>query len=100
MANRCFLFAADSAADAVCIDSDKVTDIEVSDATTVSINYGLNDNGDGSIILGVTSGKAHSVVKELGRIILQGVGVITIADDLNSVYSVDGIEEVDTINHS
>ena len=100
MANRCFLFAADSATDMVCVDSDKVTDLEVTNATTVSINYATNQNGDGSIILGVTNGKADDVVKELGRIILQGVGVITIADDVNSIYAVDGIEEVDSIAHS
>ena len=84
----------------VCIDSDRVSEIEVTNATTVSINYGTNANGDGSIVLGVTSGKADDVVKELGRIVLQGVGVITIADDVNSVYAVDGIEEVDSIAHS
>ena len=100
MANRCFLFAADSATDMVCVDSDKVTDLEVTNTTTVSINYATNQNGDGSIILGVTNGKADDVVKELGRIILQGVGVITIADDVNSIYAVDGIEEVDSIAHS
>ena len=100
MANRCFLFAADSTTDMVCIDSDRVTDLEVTNATTVSINYGTNQNGDGSIVLGVTSGKADDVVKELGRIILQGVGVITIADDVSSIYAVDGIEEVDSIAHS
>lgn len=100
MANRCFLFAADTASDMICVDSDRVSEIEVTDATTVSINYSDNANTDGSIVLGVTSGKADDVVKELGRIILQGVGVITIADDVNSVYAIDGIEEVDTLTHS
>jgi len=100
MANRCFLFAADATDDMVCIDSDRVTDLEVTNTTTVSINYATNQNGDGSIVLGVTNGKADDVVKELGRIILQGVGVITIADDVNSIYAVDGIEEVDSIAHS
>jgi|TARA_R100000149_G_scaffold63722_1_gene34879 hypothetical protein len=100
MANRCFLFAADSATDMVCVDSDRVSEIEVTNATTVSINYSANANNDGSIVLGVTNGKADDVVKELGRIILQGVGVITIADDVNSVYGIDGIEEVDSIAHS
>tara|TARA_Y100001937_G_scaffold64011_1_gene87634 strand:+ start:5411 stop:5713 length:303 start_codon:yes stop_codon:yes gene_type:complete len=100
MANRSFLFAADSLTDMVCVDSDRVSEIEVTDATTVSINYGTNANGNGSIILGVTDGKADDVVKELGRIILQGVGVITIADDVNKVYGIDGVEEVDSIAHS
>ena len=100
MANRSFLFAADSTTDMVCVDSDTVSEIEVTDATTVSINYGTNANGNGSIILGGTDGKADDVVKELGRIILQGVGVITIADDVNKVYGIDGVEEVDSIAHS
>ena len=100
MANRSFLFAADSTTDMVCVDSDRVSEIEVTDATTVSINYGTNANGNGSIILGVTDGKADEVVKELGRIILQGVGVITIADDVNKVYGIDGVEEVDSITHA
>ena len=100
MANRSFLFAADSTTDMVCVDSDRVSEIQVTDATTVSINYGTNANGNGSIILGVTDGKADDVVKELGRIILQGVSVITIADDVNKVYGIDGVEEVDSIAHS
>lgn len=100
MANRCFFFAADSATDMVCIDSDKVTDLEVSDATTVNVNYGTNAGGNGSIVLGVTSGKADNVVKEIARLVLTGKGVITLGDDVNSTYGIDGIEEVDSIAHS
>ena len=100
MANRCFLFAADSTSDMVCIDSDKITDLEVSDTTTVNVNYGTNAGGNGSIVLGVTEGKADNVVKEIARLVLQGVGVITLADDVNSSYGIDGIEEVDSIAHS
>ena len=100
MANRCFFFAADSTTDMVCIDSDKVTDLEVSDATTVNVNYGTNAGGNGSIVIGVTSGKADDVVKEIARLVLTGRGVITLADDVNSIYGIDGIEEVDSIAHS
>ena len=100
MANRCFFFAADSATDMVCIDSDKVTDLEVSDATTVNINYGTNAGGNGSIVIGVTSGKADDVVKAIARLVLTGRGVITLADDVTGTYGIDGIEEVDSIAHS
>ena len=82
MANRCFFFAADSTTDMVCIDSDKVSDIEVTNATTVSVNYSTNQNGDGSIVLGVTDGKADDVVKEVARLVLTGKGVITLGDDV------------------
>lgn len=100
MANRCFFFAADSATDMACIDSDRVTDLEVADATTVTVNFATNAGGNGAITLGVTSGKADDVVKAIARLVLTGRGVITLGDDVNSIYGIDGIEEVDTITHS
>ena len=100
MANRCFFFAVDSTTDMVCVDSDRVTEIEVTDATTVSVNYATNAGGNGSIILGVTDGKADDVIKEVARLVIAGRGIITLADDVNSVYGIDGVEEVDSIAHS
>jgi len=84
----------------VCIDGSRVTDLEVADATTVTVNFATNAGGNGSITMGVTSGKADDVVKEIARILLTASGVITLADDVNSQYGIDGIEEVDAIAHS
>tara|TARA_R100000654_G_scaffold17282_1_gene36254 strand:+ start:26 stop:328 length:303 start_codon:yes stop_codon:yes gene_type:complete len=100
MANRCFLFASNSTSDSVSVDSDRVTDIEVSSATAVSVNFTLNDGADGSIALTVTEGKAERVSREIGRLVLSGRGVIVLGDDVNGIYGVDGIESVGTITHS
>jgi len=99
MANRCFLYVADSAADQLALDTDSIVSIRTTDATTVNINYKSPANASKLVVLGVTSGKADEVVKEIARLVLQGVGVITLADDVNSVYAVDGVEEVDSIAH-
>ena len=56
--------------------------------------------GNGSIVIGVTSGKADDVVKAIARLVLTGRGVITLADDVTGTYGIDGIEEVDSIAHS
>ena len=100
MANRCFLYVADTAADQLALDTDSIVSIRTTDATTVNINYKSPAGASKLVVLGVTSGKADEVVKEIARLVLQGVGVITLADDVNSVYGVDGIEEVDSIAHS
>jgi len=100
MANRCFLYVADSATDQICLDSDKVMSIRNTDATTVVIDYSDSAGAAKAVTLGVTDGKADEVLKEIGRIVLQGVGVITLADDVKSIYAVDGVEEVDSITHA
>tara|TARA_Y100001937_G_C6914542_1_gene238942 strand:- start:47 stop:349 length:303 start_codon:yes stop_codon:yes gene_type:complete len=99
MANRCFLYVAESGTDQICLDSDRVQYIRNTDATTVVIGYADTGGAAKAITLGVTSGKADEVLKEIGRIVLQGVGVITLADDVKSIYAVDGVEEVDSITH-
>ena len=100
MANRCFLFASNATNDSVTVDSDRITDIEVDGTTSVSVNFTLNDGGDGSILLTVTAGKAERVSREIGRLVLSGRGVIVLGDDVNGIYGVDGIESVGTITHS
>ena len=99
MANRCFLYVADSAADQLALDTDSIISIRTTDSTTVNIDYKSSAGASKLVVLGVTDGKADEVVKEIARLVLQGVGVIALADDVNSVYAVDGIEEVDSIAH-
>ena len=99
MANRCFLYVADSAADQLALDTDRIVSIRTTDSTTVNVDYQSPAGATKLVVLGVTDGKADEVVKEIARLVLQGVGVITLADDLKSIYGVDGIEEVDSIAH-
>ena len=100
MANRCFLYASDGSTDSIAVDSDRVNAIRNTDATTVVVDFADAAGAAKAITLGVTSGKAESVCREIGRLVLSGRGVIVLADDQNGIYGVDGIEEVDTITHS
>ena len=99
MANRCFLYASDTNADSIAIDSDRVVAARNTNTSTVVIDYIDAGGSAKAITLGVTVGKAESVCREIARLVLVGKGVITIADDQNSIYAVDGIEEVDSITH-
>ena len=87
MARNKFIYLANSASDAAYINVDRIHDIEVNSATEVIINYKLNDNADGTTALVVTTGKAAQVVKDLAALITTGQDqVITVADDVNSIY--------------
>ena len=100
MANRCFLYARDASNDSIAVDSDRVNAIRNTDTTTVVVDFSDAGGAAKAITLGVTSGKAEHVCREIGRLVLSGRGVIVLADDQNGIYGVDGIEEVDTITHS
>jgi len=100
MANRCFFYAADSAADSISLDSDKVMSIRTTDSTTVVIDYQDSGGAAKKITLGTTEAKTASVVQNIGRLVVAGRGVVTLADDVNKIYGIDGIEEVDSITHA
>ena len=101
MANRCFLYFQDAADDQLSVDSDRVNAIRSeSDTSTVIVDFADAAGGFKKVTLSTTVADQANVVKELSRLVLQGVGVITIADDVNSVYGVKGIDGIDAITHS
>ena len=101
MANRCFLYFQDAANDQLSVDSDRINAIRSeSDTSTVIVDFVDAAGGFKKVTLSTTVADQANVVKELSRLVLQGVGVITIADDVNSVYGVKGIDGIDAITHS
>lgn len=101
MANRCFLYFQDAANDQLSVDSDRINAIRSeSDTSTVVVDFVDAAGGFKKVTLSVTVAKQASVIKELSRLVLTGVGVIDIADDVNSSYSIDGIDGIDSITHS
>ena len=101
MANRCFLYFQDAANDQLSVDSDRINAIRSeSDTSTVIVDFADAAGGFKKVTLSVTVAKQASVIKELSRLVLTGVGVIDIADDVNSSYSIDGIDGIDSITHS
>tara|TARA_R100000458_G_C8172621_1_gene172522 strand:+ start:94 stop:399 length:306 start_codon:yes stop_codon:yes gene_type:complete len=101
MAKRKFLFFNNSATDAALINSDRITDIEISSATEIKIHYFNNDNALATTAIGITSGSAFKVVRALCDIISSGQdSIYTIADDVNSVYMRDVVSSTGSVGHS
>ena len=95
------LFFADSATSMVAIPSDKVRFITATSATNIAIHYEGDDDGVGSVDITVTSGKADEVCKEIGRVLVSSpASVVTIADDVNSIYASSDITAVATLDVS
>ena len=96
---NCLVFV-DSNTSMALIPDYSVRSIHATGATTVKIQYEGDDVAAGSAIINVTSGKQDEVIKELARLLSTHTGVITVADDVNSVYEVPNVVSCGTINIS
>ena len=105
MNRRKFLYFANSTTDAICIDADRVTDVEIigaSGSAKLGVNYMSNlsggptaGHGDGSILMDTDD--SVTAARHIQRLIATGHGpVITIADDVNSSY-IEGVSACGTI---
>ena len=93
-----FLFFATADNDCAAIQASSVKSVENDGDTSVHVNFTKQDGGSGVIEMTVTDGKEDDVVREIARICASNSSpVITIADDVNSIYAVDGITAVGTI---
>ena len=96
-----YLFFATADNDCAAIQASSVKSIENDADTSVHVNFTKQDGSSGVVEMTVTDGKEDDVVREIARICASNASpVITIADDVNSVYAVDGIESVGTITPS
>jgi len=80
--------------ESIAINPEQIRFIHSESATVVAIYYQGDNNGEGSLNLTVTSGDQYKVIKELARIACSGVGVITVADSVNSIFVHSSIEAV------
>ena len=93
-----YLFFQTDDNDCACIQASAVSSIENDGDGSVHVSFTKSGGGVGVVELTVTDGKEDDVVKEIARICATNSSpVITIADDVNSVYAVDGITAVGTI---
>ena len=93
-----FLFFATADDDSAAVQVSSIKSIENDTNASVHVNFTKGDGAAGVVQLDVTDGKEVDVVKEIARICATNSSpVITIADDVNSIYAVDGITAVGTI---
>ena len=84
---RCMLGFIVSATDGGYVNVDKIHHVEILSTTAIDVHFAGDDGGAGSAELTCSTDKADEVAKELSRLIVQGQGVITVADSLNSIFA-------------
>ena len=78
--------------DCICVPSERVTTIENDADGSVHVSFlnaGAAGGVDGVAEVTATDGKEDDVVKRIAKICLTGRGVVTIADDIKSIYVED-----------
>jgi len=88
----CMLFFQTADNDCMCVPSGQVKSIENDGDGSVHVSF-ENAGAAGGVIgvaeLTATDGKEDDVVKRIAKICLTGRGVVTIADDIKSIYVED-----------
>jgi len=80
--------------DGAYVNVDNIHHIELISNTAVDVHFKGDDGAAGSAELTCTANKADEVAKELARLIVQGQGVITVADSLNGIFAIADVSAV------
>ena len=91
---RCMLGFIVSATDGAYVNVDNIFHIEIMSTTQVDVHFKGDDGAAGSAELTCTENKSDEVAKELARLCVQGQGVITVADSLNSNFAIADVSAV------
>ena len=92
-----FLFFRDSTTSMLCIPANKITLVVNEGDTDVAIYY-EGDQGDaGSLNLLTTSESEHTVILAIAEIMVNGRGVVTIADDVAGIYCHSSLSQTNAV---
>ena len=92
-----FLFFRDSTTSMLCIPANKITLVATAGDTDVEIYY-EGDQGDaGSLNLLTTSESEHTVVLAIAEAMVNGRGVVTIADDVANIYCSSSLSQSNAV---
>ncbi len=91
---RCMLDFIVDANDGGFVNVDNIHHIELLSTTAIDVHFKGDDGAAGSAELTCTANKADEVAKELARLVVQGQGVITVADSLNSNFAIADVSAV------
>jgi len=81
-----FLFFRDSTASMLCIPANKITLVATEGDTDVAVYYEGDNGAAGSLNLLTTSESEHTVVLAIAEAMVNGRGIVTIADDVANIY--------------
>ena len=92
-----FLFFRDSTASMLCIPANKITCVVNEGNTDVAIYY-EGDQGDaGSLNLLTTTTEEHKVILAIAEIMVNGRGVVVVADDVDNIYCSSSLDQENAV---
>ena len=92
-----FLFFRDSTTSMLCIPANKITLVATAGDTDVEIYYEGDDGAAGSLNLLTTSGSEHTVVLAIAELMVNGRGVVTVADDVANQYCSSSLSQSNAV---
>ena len=92
-----FLFFRDSLTSMLCIPANKITLVVNEGNTDVAIYYEGDDGGAGSLNLLTTSTEEHNVILAIAEAMVNGRGVVTIADDVANLYCSSSLSQTNAV---
>tara|TARA_R110000824_G_scaffold14378_8_gene61224 strand:- start:2991 stop:3323 length:333 start_codon:yes stop_codon:yes gene_type:complete len=92
-----FLFFRNSTTDMLCIPANKITCVVNEGNTDVAIYY-EGDQGDaGSLNLLTTTTEEHKVILAIAEIMVNGRGVVVVADDVDNIYCSSSLDQENAV---
>ena len=92
-----FLFFRDSTTSMLCIPANKITCVVNEGNTDVAIYY-EGDQGDaGSLNLLTTTTEEHKVILAIAEIMVNGRGVVVVADDVDNIYCSSSLDQENAV---
>ena len=92
-----FLFFRDSTTSMLCIPANKVVLVGIEGNTDVAIYYEGDDGAAGSLNLLTTSESEHTVILAIAEIMVNGRGVVTVADDVKNIYCSSSLSQENAV---
>ena len=92
-----FLFFRDSTTSMLCIPANKITLVATAGDTDVAIYYEGDDGNAGSLNLLTTSTEEHKVILAISEIMVNGRGVVVVADDVANIYCSSSLDQENAV---
>ena len=92
-----FLFFRDSTTSMLCIPANKVVLVGNEGNTDVAIYYEGDDGAAGSLNLLTTSTEEHKVILAISEIMVNGRGVVVVADDVDNIYCSSSLSQENAV---
>ena len=92
-----FLFFRDSTTSMLCIPANKVVLVGNEGDTDVAIYYEGDDGAAGRLNLLTTSTEEHKVILAIAEIMVNGRGVVVVADDVDNIYCSSSLDQENAV---